>query len=135
MTASSTRRSRSESSGNAIRLSIVTTSDHRQRCGQRVEPQPAGWAEPEPILFDPSPAGIDPCRCGVQLMSVEQQAVCCSQPKVHLLRDAVLARQDFRSCDRIGSFTQTSSPGGILSLVPSADVSIVAVCRGTETDV
>src|SRR5688500_10460192 len=120
MTASRTRRSRSESSGNGISSNLLTTSDNCQVCGERIESQPAERGKLEPTPVHGSPPCGDPRLNAGNLGHRQPQPVDCSEPQIHLLGYSVRRSQGFLAFDRIHALPEKAQPFDIAADVPAA---------------
>src|SRR5438046_2534565 len=90
MTASRTRRSRLESSSDAISSNILTTSEVCQVRGDRVQSKPAECCEHQPtVVANMSPTLVDPCAGRRQLRTCELEARARAEAEVHRFCAAV----------------------------------------------
>src|SRR5678815_3022132 len=101
MTASSTRRSRLESSSDTISSKVGTTSEKCQVSSKAIEAEPSRHGQHKPTAaLQVRPARFDPCAGSLDFGNRKLQAGHRSQSQVHGFGHSVFARKALAPCDR-----------------------------------
>src|SRR5829696_3342604 len=130
MTASSTIRSRLESSGDGISLNVLMTSKDGQVLCERIEPQPAAHRQFETTLrVDCSPPRVDPRPNPIDLAGLELEPARGPQPEIHPLGDAALVGELLASRLRIASLLEPPHPLRVRRHVPPPPRETVELVR------
>src|SRR5687768_14362809 len=135
MTASSTRRSRSVSSGNGISANVVMISNACQPGGERVEAQPSLGGESDGRVVDFRPSGFAPFARPLEIDVRSSETGCRTQPEIHTLGLNVRNVEALDSVGRRLSQRDTRDPFRVWFHVPRARLTVERVGRRADPQI
>src|SRR6266508_1907980 len=135
ITASSTRRSRSFSSGIAIASNVRIASRTCQPGGEAVQPEPTLRIETHKVAVNHGPARTHPTLGRSAIGDADAIAVSCPQAEIHPLGNRVLRIEHLFGLDGRGVAAKQPEPFGVRLDVPAAALPLEAVCGRANSEI